>query len=137
VNTVISISVDTQANATPSREFEEWMRADAERRAPGAKHLHAALVAWLQRHDKAQREKGIPAEEALYAVVKRSGRVVGSHALPLRRDAVEGCVPVSDAAACGQRLTREWRLAGRQESVTCDRCLWHMSNVCVGHIEFD
>jgi len=137
VNSVINISVDTQANATPSREFEEWMRADAERRAPGAKHLHAALVAWLQRHDKAQREKGIPAEEALYAVVKswpRSGMI---HALLVRRDAVEACVPVSGAAACGQRLTGAWRLAGPQESVTCDRCLWHMSHVCVGHIEFD
>ncbi len=98
--------------------------------------MRTALVAWLQRYDKAQRKKGVPDEDVLYAVVKQGLGARDYHALLLRRDA-EACVPVSEAAACGQRLTGAWRLAGPQQSVTCDRCLWHMSHECVGHIEFD
>lgn len=95
-----------QTDAAPVGQSAAW------RPAPGAQHLRTPLVAWLQRHDKAQRKKGVPDEEVLYAVVKQGLGAREYHALRLRRDAVEACVPVSEAAACGQRHERD---PGRRE----------------------
>jgi len=154
----MSITIDTPAVIETARGTDEaaWgdtedaqrrdarERARAKRRAPGVGHLHKPLTGWLQRHDEGQRDAGRaieddrPATEALYAGVSCGSLRGLVHALAVYRASLSGaCVPVTSAAACGQRLNASWRVATRDRPIACGSCLWHMENACVDHVEFD